>query len=85
MHFQEKACVVLQIENDELNFGQLSSIFVAQKPMLLLVTQLHTIQFSDHYHPVVVSKTTRYMYIWAKDLKDFHVYGMLACFTHIDT
>ena len=70
-----KACVVLKIENDEPHFGQISRIFVVQNQLLLLVTQLHTIRFSDRYHAVVVSKTSRYMYVWAKDLKDFHVYG----------
>ena len=58
-------------------------ISVVRKQLLLLVTLLDTIHFSEHYHDVVVTKPSRYMYVWAKNLLDFHVYGMYSI-SHIN-
>ena len=67
MEYTFKKMLVLSLKKKMTNLMWSNlRIFVVQKQLLLLVTLLDTIQFSEHYHDVVVTKPSRYMYVWAK-------------------
>lgn len=73
IHYQENACVIV---THELLFGKICSVFIIENKILLLVTLLETISYSQHYHAFVVNVRNRYMYVWTSDIVDYHVYGM---------
>ena len=70
--FRESSCVVLQVENEEILFGQIYNIYVVKDKLLLLLNLLNllnTVDFSGHYHAFNVRNTSTYMYCWGSDME----------------
>lgn len=77
--FQKGVCVVIGEKEDELIFGEIINVFIANDKILLQISILNTLEFSDHLHSFVVTKSTEpELFIWSSDLCSHLVYGLYS-------